>query len=132
MLTFPANIQGWRAMFNRFLATTAILLTFSPAAHSAPLPSEYLEECQRVENSAKAIMKARQGGVPLSSALELADNAGKESEYVGSLYKALIGQAYDMPRESDARKQEKVVADFQQTFYSLCIDSAQKTASERS
>ncbi|MDT3312078.1 hypothetical protein QZR14_12020 [Pseudomonas sp. rhizo66] len=132
MLTFPANIQGWHAMLNRFLATTAILLTFSFAAHSATLPSEYLEECQRVENSAKAIMKARQGGVPLSSVLELADNAGKESEYVGSLYKALIGQAYDMPRESDTKKQEKVVADFQKTFYSLCIDSAQKTASGRS
>ncbi|CAI8826469.1 Secreted protein [Pseudomonas sp. IT-347P] len=119
-------------MLNRCLTTTATLLTFSLAAHGTPLPSEYLEECQRVENSAKAIMKARQEGVPLSSVLELADNAGKESEYVGNLYKALIGQAYDMPRESDARKQESAVADFQKTFYSLCIDSAQKTASERS
>ena len=131
MITFLAKNQGRRAMLKRFLATT-ILFTFSLSVHSASLPSEYLEECQRVENSAKAIMKARQEGVPLSSVLELADNAGKESEYVGSLYKALIGQAYDMPRESDPRKQEKVVADFQKTFYSLCIDSAQKTASERS
>ncbi|WP_414870124.1 hypothetical protein [Pseudomonas sp. IT-347P] len=129
---FLAKNQGWRAMLNRCLTTTATLLTFSLAAHGTPLPSEYLEECQRVENSAKAIMKARQEGVPLSSVLELADNAGKESEYVGNLYKALIGQAYDMPRESDARKQESAVADFQKTFYSLCIDSAQKTASERS
>ncbi|WP_166219694.1 hypothetical protein [Pseudomonas atagonensis] len=119
-------------MLKRCLATTAITLTFSLVAHSAPLPSEYLEECQRVETSAKAIMKARQEGVPFSTLLEMAETAGKESEYVGNLYKGLIGKAYDLPRESDAEKQQKVVAEFQKSFYSLCMDTAQKTADSRS
>ncbi|WP_339451192.1 hypothetical protein [Pseudomonas sp. EA_5y_Pfl2_R50] len=60
----------------------------------------------------------------------MADTYAKESEYVGNLYKALIGQAYDLPRESDEGKQQQVVADFQKTFYTLCMDTAQRTASK--
>lgn len=119
-------------MFKQCLAATAVLLAISFPVRSAPLPSEYLEECQRVENSAKAIMNARQQGVPLATVMDMAETAGKESEYVGNLYKGLIGQAYDRPRESDAGMQQTVVADFQKTFYSLCMDTAQKTVRGRS
>ncbi len=75
-------------------------------------------------------MKARQEGLPIATALELADNARKESEYVGSLYRSLIGKAYEFPRQPNVKMQRGLTKEFQQTYYSLCIDAAQKTAAQ--
>jgi hypothetical protein len=116
-------------MIKRFVIAASVMFT-SLAAHSANIPNELLEECQRVENSAGAIMKARQEGLPIATALELADSARKESEYVGNLYRSLIGKAYEFPQQPNVKMQKDLIADFQQTYYSLCIDAAQKTASQ--
>ncbi|MFJ2464936.1 hypothetical protein [Pseudomonas sp. NPDC087615] len=125
-----AQNQGWRVMIKRVFIAATVMFT-SLAVNSANLPNELLEECQRVENSARAIMKARQEGVPLTTVLEMADTAGKESEYVGNLYKGLIGKAYDFPRQPNVKMQQDLIAEFQKTYYSLCIDNAQKTSGKR-
>nr|WP_150648599.1 hypothetical protein [Pseudomonas fluorescens] len=119
--------QGWRVMIKRIFVAATLMFT-SLAANSANLPNELLEECKRVENSARAIMNARQEGVPRTTVLEMADAAGKESEYVGSLYKSLIGKAYEFPQQPDAKMRQGLVDEFQKTYYSLCIDAAQKTS----
>lgn len=73
-------------------------------------------------------MKARQEGLPIATALELADSARKESEYVGNLYRSLIGKAYEFPQQPNVKMQQGLTKEFQQTYYSLCIDAAQKTS----
>ncbi|MFJ4251358.1 hypothetical protein [Pseudomonas sp. NPDC089741] len=118
--------QGWRVMIKRVFVAATLMFT-SLAANSANVPNELLEECKRVENSAGAIMKARQEGLPLKTALDLADNARKENEYVGSLYRSLIGKAYEFPQQPNVKMQKDLIAEFQETYYSLCIDAAQKT-----
>lgn len=114
-------------MIKRVFLATAVLFT-SFAAQSANLPNELLEECQRVENSAGAIMKARQQGLPLETAMELADSARKESEYVGNLYRGLIGKAYEFPQQPNVKMKQDLITEFKKTYYSLCIDTAQVTS----
>ncbi len=113
-------------MIKRVFVAATLMLT-SLAANSANVPNELLEECTRVGNSAGAIMKARQQGLPLKTALDLADNARKENEYVASLYRSLIGKAYEFPQQPNVKMQEELIAAFQKTYYSLCINAAQKT-----
>lgn len=106
----------------------AITLTISLSAIASPVPQEELEECQRIENSAKQVMKSRQQGVPMASLSELAEAAGKQSEYVGDLFKTLIREAYEIPQYSTESQQQKAISDFQINFYKACIVTAEKRA----
>lgn len=114
-------------MYKQSLAA-AVTFTLSLCAHAAPVPQEELEECKRTENSARQVMKSRQQGVPMSSLWELAEAAGKQSEYVGELFKTLIREAYEIPQYSSESLQQKVISDFQNNFYKACIVTAEKRA----
>lgn len=114
-------------MIQRCLAATAAML-ISVYAQGADLPEDGLAECARVENSAKAVMKARQGGVPVATLEQMADAAEKENEYVGGLYKTLIQQAYEIPQYQDEVKRDKTIFEFHKNFYAACVVTLERTA----
>jgi hypothetical protein len=108
---------------------TALAVMFiSLSAHSADVSKDGLEECARVENSAKAVMKARQGGLPISELHKMAEEAGKQNEYVGGLYKTLIEQAYAIPQYSDEATREKTIFEFHKNFYGACVVVLERAA----
>lgn len=122
-----AQNQGWRVMIKRSLAAVAVMF-ISLSAHSTDISKDGLEECARVENSAKAVMKARQGGMPIAELQEMAEAAGKQNDYVGGLYKTLIEQAYDIPQYSDEAMREKTIFEFHKNFYGACVVVLERAA----
>ncbi|WP_248742000.1 MULTISPECIES: hypothetical protein [unclassified Pseudomonas] len=123
----PQN-HGRHLVHKQSLAAAAITFSISLSALASPVPQEELEECQRIENSAKQVMKSRQQGAPMDSVWELAEAAGKQSEYVGELFKTLIREAYAIPQYSSESLQQKAISDFHSNFYKACIVTAQKRA----
>jgi len=122
----PQN-QGRHFVHKQCLAA-AVTFAISFSALASPVPQEELEECQRIENSAKQVMKTRQQGVPMASVLELAEAAGKQNEYVGVVFKTLIREAYEIPQYSSESLQQKAISDFHSNFYKACIVTAEKRA----
>ena len=122
----PQN-QGRHLVYKQCLAA-AVTFAISFSALASPVPQEELEECQRIENSAKQVMKTRQQGVPMASVLELAEAAGKQNEYVGEVFKSLIREAYEIPQYSSESLQQKAISDFHSNFYKACIVTAEKRA----
>ncbi|QTD31148.1 hypothetical protein [Pseudomonas fluorescens] len=110
---------------------TAVTFAISFSTLGSPVPQEELEECQRIENSAKQVMKTRQQGVPMASVLEMAEAAGKQNEYVGEVFKTLIREAYAIPQYSSESLQQKAIRDFHSNFYKACIVTVEKRANAK-
>lgn len=108
--------------FIYFIATAFLAACFS--AQGAPGPDEDLEECKRMEDSAKMVMKARQAGAPMSKLWDVAVNT--HDEYLEGMYKMLIRNAFDKPRFSTEEMQERSVTDFQNDFFAACMSNAEK------
>lgn len=105
-----------------FIVTVTLAACLS--AHGASKPDEDLDECKRMENSAKMVMKARQAGAPMSKLWDVAVNTN--NEYLEEMYKMLIRSAYDKPRFSTEEMQERSVMDFQNEYFSACMRNAEK------
>lgn len=91
---------------------------------NAQTSKDDLEECKRMEHSAKLVMESRQSDVPMSTLWEIAEKS--DSEYIKEIYKLLITSAYDKPRFSAEENQQKAVIDFQNSFFSACMRNASK------
>ncbi|WP_439821372.1 hypothetical protein ACSPX5_07950 [Pseudomonas sp. HLG18] len=116
-------------MISKFLshrlwaAALALLASGIQQVH-AQSAKEDLEECKRMEHSAKTVMESRQSDVPMSTLWEIAE--GSDSEYIKEMYKMLIRSAYDKPRFAVEQNQKKAVLDFQNDFFSACMRNAEK------
>ncbi|WP_207285188.1 hypothetical protein [Pseudomonas sp. FW300-N2A2] len=111
------------------LSTALPMLAICFAAHGAQKPNEDLEECKRMEHSAKTVMESRQSDVPMSTLWGIAEES--DSEYIKEMYKMLIRNAYDKPRFSLEENQQKAVIDFQNDFFSACMRNAEKRSKKK-
>lgn len=109
---------------HRYLAIGFGLLAICALEAKAQTSKEDLEECKRMEHSAKLVMESRQSDVPMSTLWEIAEKS--DSEYIKEMYKLLISSAYDKPRYSVEENQQKAVIDFQNSFFSACMRNAGK------
>lgn len=105
-------------------AFTAVLLALAASQVQAKSSKEDLEECKRMEHSAKTVMESRQSDVPMSKLWSIAEES--DSEYIKEMYKMLIRSAYEKPRFAVEANQQKAVLDFQNDFFSACMRNAEK------
>lgn len=112
--------------FSNYSLSAIAMISFALSAQQAHAQSskEDLEECKRMEHSAKTVMESRQSDVPMSTLWEIAE--GSDSEYIKEMYKMLIRSAYDKPRFAVEENQKKAVLDFQNDFFSACMRNAEK------
>lgn len=68
--------------------------------------------CTAINSLAKSIMTARQQGVSLAQAIEVAE---------GSAIKAIVLDAYERPRYRTEDNQQRQVVEFQDEWYMACL-----------
>ena len=71
------------------------------------------QDCQQIGELAESIMKARQSGVAMREQYELVDGF--------ALGEFLIQRAYEEPRFSTDRHQQRVTRDFGDTWFLACV-----------
>lgn len=99
----------------RWLMTAALLAVASPGM-AERLPTSF---CTQVADIARTIMEARQKGVPMEKAIEVAERGGD----VRGLAIIMVEEAYDRPRWHSDSSQRREIEDFGETFYKVCYNS---------
>ena len=74
--------------------------------------------CKTFSQTAESLMSARQNGVPMSKAMEIAGD--------NPLMKAMVSDAYDRPAFSMEENKLKTIREFGDTAYSICWKSLGK------
>ena len=97
------------------LTIAATLIAASYAPHSIAE-----DVCAPIEGSARVTMESRQAGVPLSTSIRIAnDSAVRQS--TKDLLTAMVREAYEQPRYSTERMQERAIRDFTDDWYMQCL-----------
>jgi hypothetical protein len=88
------------------LKTLSLAVALTAAAFTSQVQANSVELCTQLSEAAKAVMGARQSGVEMSVAINLADNAGEFKPVLT----AMVIAAYDVHGYSgeDARQREVV------------------------
>ena len=98
-----------------------IALTLLVAVGFAPAYAEQAQtthqRCSVMSKNAEAIMNARQAGVPMRTAMELAG----EDRYS----QAMVSQAYSQPLWASDEYKNRAATEHANTWYSACIRAAQ-------
>ena len=109
-------------MKRAILGIAIALLTTSFTAQSAPpvepKKTNWRERCELMSGLASSIMGAHQSGVPMSQAMQLADE--------DPLTEKMIIAAYEKPRYSTERMKQQEIAEFRDTVYLLCSQNVKK------
>jgi len=94
---------------NRTLATLTLL-----AASSQALAID----CAEFSRMAEALMRSHQSGVPMTETIEVFDYI--EDEAALKAIKTMIIMAYEKPRYSTEKMQQREIADFRDKFAAAC------------
>ena len=101
--------------------TLTIAATLIASAASTYAPRSIADDvCAPIEGSARATMEARQSGVPLSTSIGIANNSGG-TKNTKELLTAMVLEAYEQPRYSTERMQQRSVRAFTDDWYLQCL-----------
>lgn len=92
-----------------------LILTLTLASASQ---AEEKDVCAVIGELAEKVMEAHQAGVPMSAVME--DS--------GDLLKELAIEAYSKPRYSTPRMQQRIIAEFRDAVYLVCVKEQRKQA----
>jgi len=93
----------------RYLIATFLLVIGA----NAQANDTWKKQCSDISDTAKAVMNARQAGVPTAKLMEVAgDNKGMET---------MIIQAYERPRYNSPEYKARASVDFAETWYVTCV-----------
>jgi poly-D-alanine transfer protein DltD len=95
------------------LAVLALLPATGQAEKSF---KERMEACKAIEKLAESVMSARQRGVAMSKMLEIV-NDGEPNELVN----AMVMDAWDKPRYSTERHQQRSISDYRDAAFGACM-----------
>lgn len=87
---------------------------------AAMFSSQALADCNTVEQLARAMMKARQAGMPASEVVQVIE-AQNEPESTKKAMKSLLVEAYKLPRFNGEKFQENAINDFANDWYVMCL-----------
>lgn len=79
--------------------------------------ADKMQMCKTYSDLAETVMKARQAGVSMSRAMEVVSDDPAVRE--------LVIMAYDEPRMSVEKNQQRSIEDFRDSAYLACIKSGQ-------
>ena len=97
------------------MVITLAILLLGNTAYS----DDVMDTCKIVEEFAEAAMKNRQRGVRMSRQMEIVDDSEIGDEYK-SMFRALIIDAYQIPRYEGEDYQNPVINDFTDTIFKEC------------
>lgn len=96
----------------RALAATALLVSCQPAVAMDS------ETCAAISQAAGSVMLARQQGMPIIEALEIAN--GSEDALSREIGIAMVEDAYASPAYGTDEYQQRAANEFATTVYTLC------------
>ena len=117
-------------MKNPVLASLALILGFllvpvsqaAPQAQNASTPQlSDTQVCSMFSGLAKQMMTARQNGASMEEMMEVATNSGNDA--VNQITKAMVIEAYEIPRFSLPENKQNAINDFADHIYLTCIKS---------
>ena len=93
------------------------LLALLPATgHAEDSFKERMETCKAIEKLAESVMSARQRGMAMSKMLEIVNEGGSDD-----LVNAMVMSAWDKPRYSGERYQQRAVSDYKDAAFGACM-----------
>lgn len=81
-------------------------------------PSEHF--CMQLSNTARASMKVRQAGIPLSELLDVL-NQQDVDENLRSLLRTVTVGAYDIPQYTTPRIQQEAITEYENDWLRACL-----------
>lgn len=111
-------------------AAGAVALVIAGGAQAAPITYTQADyaACPKIAAAAKAVMSARQHGVPLVDAMGLLDVA--DPDYADEV-RGMLRLAYDTPEATTATGRTEVSAAFGKRVYAGCQDDIAKAHRNR-
>jgi hypothetical protein len=96
-----------------------IIFAFSTAINAETKANNEVEEatCLLIGQLAKGIMTARQSGTPMSKVINL---LGGEASTINDLARQLIIDAYEQPRFSGDKYQQRAITEFENEAMVMC------------
>jgi len=94
-----------------------VVLALLPATGQAEKSfKERMEDCKAIERLAESVMSARQRGMAMSKMLEIVNDGGSDD-----LVNAIVVDAWDKPRYSGERYQQRAVSDYKDAAFGACM-----------
>lgn len=102
---------GYRSAVQSVTQSAALDASDSTGAVS----EKVLEACKSIETFAETVMESRQGGMAMSSAMNITDNP---------LLASIVVEAYERPRFNSEDIQRKTIEEFKNKHYLACIKAS--------